>query len=134
MICQWARRRKKININPPYFAKKQLTYATCFAGEPARINARHFVQLDIAKNRELRASGKQGDRLPAFNTTKTLWGCERRVVVTFHPTTTRKKPCYLTRKFERLRTELIEYRRRFNRRHDLTVIYHEGEGLFQCSG
>jgi hypothetical protein len=35
--------------------------------------------------------------------------------VTFNPTTTRKKPCDLTRKVERLRAELIEYRRKRNR-------------------
>jgi hypothetical protein len=41
--------------------------------------------------------------LPAFSTTETLWGCECTVVVTFNPTTARKKRYALTRKVERLR-------------------------------
>jgi transposase len=90
------------------------TYSTYFAEDLARINAKHFVPLDIAKNRQLRASGKEGDLLCAFRTTETLWGLERTVVVTFNPVTMRKKLHDLTRKLERLRAELIEYRRKYN--------------------
>ncbi len=48
------------------------------------------------------ASGKYGDRLCAFRTTEILWGRERTVVVTFNPTTMRKKLYDHTRKLERL--------------------------------
>ena len=90
------------------------TYSTYFAEELARINAKHFVPLDIAKNRQLIASGKEGDRLCAFRTTEILWGSQRTVVVTFNPATMRKKLYDHTRKLERLRDELIEYRRKYN--------------------
>jgi transposase len=46
--------------------------------------------------------------------TEILWGCERTAVVTFNPTTMRKKLYDHTRKLERLRAELIEYRRKYN--------------------
>jgi transposase len=92
------------------------TYSTYFAEDLAQIDTKHFVELDIQKNRQLRALGKDDDVLMAFRTTDTLWGRERTVVVTFNPVTMRKKLYELNRKLERLRAELIEYRRKFNRK------------------
>ncbi len=90
------------------------TYCTCFAEDLARLSAKYFEPLDIAKNRQLLAEGKGGDRLRAFRTTETLWGRKRTVVVTFNPATMRKKLDDLTRKLERLRAELMEYRKKYN--------------------
>ena len=90
------------------------TYSTYFAEHLARLSAKYFDPLDIAKNRQLLADGKEGDRLCAFRTTETLWRRERTVVVTFNPVTMRKKLYDLTRKLERLRAELMEYRRKYN--------------------
>ena len=90
------------------------TYSTYFAEHLARLSAKYFEPLDIAKNRQLAASGKGADMLCAFRTIETLWGHERTVVVTFNPATMRKKLYDLTRKLERLRTELMEYRRKYN--------------------
>lgn len=92
------------------------TYSTYFAEDLARIKPKHFVLLDTAKNRRLAATGKEADRLSAFRTTETLWGRERTVVITFNPATMRKKLYDLTRKLERVRSELIEYRRKYNRK------------------
>ncbi len=50
------------------------TYSTYFAQGLAGINAKHFVELDISKNRELRALGKESDLLRAFRTTETFRG------------------------------------------------------------
>jgi len=90
------------------------TYSTYFAEDLARLGAKYFEPLDIAKNRQLLAEGKGADRLCAFRTSETLWGRERTVVVTFNPTTMRKKLYDHTRKLERLRAELMEYRRKYN--------------------
>ncbi|HYA43203.1 MAG TPA: IS1634 family transposase [Syntrophobacteraceae bacterium] len=92
------------------------TYSTYFAEELARINAKHFVPLDIEKNRQLMAARKEGDRLCALRTTENLWGRERTAVVNFNPLTMRKKLYDFTGKLERLRAELIEYRRKYNRK------------------
>jgi transposase len=90
------------------------TYSTYFAEDLARIKPKHFALLDTPKNRRLAALGKEADRLSAFRTTETLWGRERTVVVTFNPATMRKKLYDLTRKLERVRSELIEYRWKYN--------------------
>ncbi len=52
----------------------------------------------------------------ASRTTETLWGRERSVIITFNPSTMRKKLYDFTRKLERVRSELIEYRRKYNRK------------------
>lgn len=90
------------------------TYSTYFAEDLARLSTKYFDPLDIAKNRQLLDEGKGADRLCAFRTTETLWGRERTVVVTFNPATMRKKLYDHTRKLERLRAELMEYRRKYN--------------------
>jgi transposase len=90
------------------------TYSTYFAEDLARIKPKHFVLLDTAKNSRLAAMGKEGDRLCALRTTETFWGRERTVVVTFNPVTMRKKLYDFTRKLERVRSELIEYRWKYN--------------------
>ncbi|MFP3869351.1 MAG: IS1634 family transposase [Syntrophobacteria bacterium] len=89
------------------------TYSTYFAEELARLDPKHFAVLETGKNRKLLAKGKEEDLLLAYRTTRTLWGRERTVVVTFNPVTRRKKLYDFTKKMERLRTELMEYRRKY---------------------
>jgi transposase len=89
------------------------TYSTYFAEELAELDPKHFAVLETAKNRKLLANGKTEDLLLAYRTTRTLWGRERSVVVTFNPVTQRKKLYQFIKKMERLRTELMEYRRKY---------------------
>ena len=89
------------------------TYATYFAEELARLSAKHFLPVDSPKNCRLQSKGREDDRLTAYRTTRNLWGRERAVVVTFNPVTKRKKIHDFTRKMERVRAELIEYRRKY---------------------
>jgi len=89
------------------------TYSTYFAEELAGLDPRHFVQLDVVKNQKLIGKGKEEDLLSAYRTTRTLWGQERTVVVTFNPVTKRKKLYELNGKLDKIRAELIEYRRRY---------------------
>jgi transposase len=92
------------------------TYSTYFVEEFARLDPKHFHPLEIPKNRTLQEEGREGDRVLAYRGTLTLWGRERTVVVTFNPVTKRKKLYDFTRKMERLRRELIEYRRKYQSR------------------
>ena len=92
------------------------TYSTYFAEEFARLDPKHFRPLEIPRNQALQEEGREGDLLLAYRSTLTLWGRERTVVVTFNPVTKRKKLYDFTRKMERLRSELIEYRRKYQSR------------------
>lgn len=91
------------------------TYSTYFAEELARLSPKHFMPVDTPKNRKLCGKGRQDDQLTAYRTTRNLWGRERTVVVTFNPVTKRKKIHDFTRKMERLRAELIEYRKKYRK-------------------
>lgn len=91
------------------------TYSTYFAEELARLSPKHFTAVDTPKNRKLYAKGRKDDQLTAYRSTRNLWGRERTVVVTFNPVTKRKKIHDFTRKMERVRAELIEYRRKYRK-------------------
>jgi len=92
------------------------TYSTYFAEYLAKRDTKDFVPLDIAKNQKLRARAKQNDLVRAYRTVLNLWGRKRTVVVTFNPSTQRKKLYDFTKKMDRIRTELIEWRRRYNQK------------------
>ena len=90
------------------------TYSLYNAEYEAKRDPESFDVLDIPKNRELTAEGREGDCLRAFRTTITLWGKERTLVITFNPVTKRKKLYNLTKKLDRIRAELLEFRRKYN--------------------
>jgi transposase len=92
------------------------TYSTYFAGYLAKRAPKDFTPLEIAKNQKLRAKGKENDLIKAYRTSLNLWGRKRTVVVTFNPSTQRKKLYDFTKKMDRIRTELLEYRRQYNRK------------------
>ena len=91
------------------------TYSTYFAEALASIDPKHFDDLDIPKNRRLKASGRADDQIKAFRSTLTLWDRERTAVVTFNPATMRKKLYEFTRKMDQLRSALLELRRKYRR-------------------
>jgi transposase len=92
------------------------TYSCYFAEHLATLDPKHFRTLETPKNHKLKHKGKHQDLLKAYRTTMTLWGRPRTVVVTFNPVTKRKKLYDLTRKMDRLRPELIEYRRKYRQK------------------
>ena len=92
------------------------TYSTYFADYLAKRDLKDFIPLEIAKNQTLRVKGKDHDLLKAYRTMLNLWGRKRTVVVTFNPSTQRKKLYEFTKKMDRIRTELLEYRRKYNRK------------------
>ena len=90
------------------------TYSPYYLEYEAKRDPESFVLLDIPKNRELIAKENEEDCLRAYRTTLELWGRSRTLVVTFNPVTKRKKMHDLTRKLDRIRSELLEYRRKYN--------------------
>jgi len=90
------------------------TYSTYFADYLARRDPRDFGLLEIPKNQRLREKERENDLIRAYRTSLNLWGQNRTVVVTLNPTTQRKKHYDFTRKMDRIRGELLEYRRKYN--------------------
>ena len=89
------------------------TYSPYFAEELATMDPKYFLPLDTPKNDRLRKKVREEDQLLAYRSTFMLWGRDRTVVVTFNPVTKRKKLYEFQRKMDHLRTELLEYRRRY---------------------
>ena len=105
--------------NISYFDSRQnihfvTTYSLYYAEYEAKRDIKYFEVLDIPKNHGLIAENKEEDCLRAYRTTLDLWGRKRTLIVTFNPVTKRKKIYDLTKKLDRLRTELLEFRRKFN--------------------
>ena len=90
------------------------TYSPYLAEYEARRNQSSFDILDIPKNRQLVTQQKEENCLRAYRTNIELWGRSRTLVVTFNPVTKRKKIHDLNKKMDRIRAELLEYRRKFN--------------------
>ncbi|MCF8029329.1 MAG: IS1634 family transposase [Desulfohalobiaceae bacterium] len=90
------------------------TYSPYHVEYEAKRDPETFTILDIPKNQELKAKGQDEDCLRAYRTTHHLWGRERTLVVTFNPATKRKKEYDLAKKLDRVRAELLEFRRKYN--------------------
>jgi len=90
------------------------TYSLYYAEYEAKRDPETFEVLDTPKNRRFIAEDNQEDCLRAFRTKIFLWGRERTLVTTFNPVTKRKKIHDLTRKLGRIRTALLEFRRKYN--------------------
>jgi transposase len=92
------------------------TYSTYFAEHLAGLDPKHFAVLDMPKNRRLKAKERSDDMLSAFRTTMEIWGRERTVIVTFNPVTRRKKLYGMSKKLDRIRAELIQFRQKYRDR------------------
>lgn len=90
------------------------TYSPYLAEYEAKRDSGSFDILDIPKNRQLMAKKNEEDCLRAYRTNIEIWGRSRTMVVTFSPVTKRKKIHDLNRKLDRIRAELLEYRRKYN--------------------
>lgn len=89
------------------------SYSPSFADELAGKDVKHFSPLSIPKNLLLRESGDSQQQVLAYRTTGNYWGKERAVVVTYNPKTYRKKQMDFEQKLNRLREELLIYRRNY---------------------
>jgi transposase len=80
------------------------SYSTYFADELAATDLKHFAPLGNTTDAD-------EDRRLAYRTRAVFWGLERTVIVTYNPTTARKKAYTLDAKLDTLRDALLEFRR-----------------------
>ncbi|MBW1996805.1 MAG: transposase [Deltaproteobacteria bacterium] len=92
------------------------TYSTYFAQDLATIPIERFEPLDIPKNLRLVEEGMPEERLLAYRTSGEYWGKKRTVVVTYNPSTARKKNYTLQSKLETLCEELLLIRAKVKER------------------
>jgi transposase len=86
------------------------TYSPYFREDLCNVSLTRFTTVDTEKNRRLIAENKEDDCIVAYRTKAEYWGKERTVVVTFNPTTSRKKTYTLTSNLGKIRQELLEMR------------------------
>lgn len=88
------------------------SYSPYFAPDLARIPLKRFQVLPRPGNQETAEDDEEEDRVLYVETTASLWGRERKVLVTFNPKTFRKKRYDLRDKIQKVRQELFELRRK----------------------
>lgn len=84
-------------------------YSPYFAEELAETDLKHFLPLEIERNRQCDEENRSADKLLAFRTKAEFWGKERSVVVTYNPITARKKNYTFNQKLDTLRNNLLEF-------------------------
>lgn len=84
------------------------TYSTYFAEDLIRRSLKEFSVVDIPKNKEFQAKGREDDQMLAFRTTGTFWGKERVVIVTYSPRTATNQRYQFEKKLLTLRAFLQE--------------------------
>ncbi len=92
------------------------TYSTYFAEELATKSIDYFEPVNTIKNKKLIEEGKPGERLIAFRTKGEYWSKERAVIVTYNPSTARKKSFQLDSKLDLIRKELFSMRTKIQNR------------------
>ncbi len=89
------------------------TYSPYFVEDIAATDLKHFIILDTEKNRKLTKQGRNDDRQLAHRATHELWGQERTVVVTYTPSSYRKRMLKLNEKLSTVRDNLLDFRRKY---------------------
>lgn len=92
------------------------TYSPYFAATLSSLPLSMFKVLAIPKNDRLKEHGAACDQILCYRTKDIFWGKERTVVITYNPSTCRKKRYILEEKLTQVRNTLIEYRRKFHAR------------------
>ena len=84
------------------------TYSTYFAEDLIHKSLKEFSVVDIPRNKEFQAKGREDDQMLALRTTGTFWGKERVVIVTYSPRTATNQRYQLEKKLLTLRAFLQE--------------------------
>jgi transposase len=90
------------------------SYSPHYAEDLIHVDRKHFQVVDTAKNRQLKAKGREDDLLLAWRTSRELWGRERHVVVTYNPRTATKQRYAFEQKMLRLEEEVHLMRHKVN--------------------
>lgn len=102
------------------------TYSPYFVEEIASVDLKHFIMLDLEKNKELIELDQSQECQLAYRTKIDLWGKERSLVVTYSPKLFRKKLFKLDEKLESLRESLLEFRSKYK---EQLPHWRDAEGL-----
>ena len=127
-MCSWNKTKERLTVvfdkgvnsegNIQYIDEHQrvhfiTSYSVYFAEEIAGKDLKHFSPLNTDKNRQLREAGQAAEQVLAYRSAGEFWGKERAVVVTYNPKTYRKKKYDFEQKLERVREDLLQYRRSY---------------------
>lgn len=127
-VCSWSKTKERLTVvfdkgvnsedNIQYIDEHQrvhfiTSYSAYFAEEFAGKDLKHFSPLATPMNQQLRESGQTEEQVLAYRGTGEFWGKARAVIVTFNPRTYRKKKYDFEQKVERIREELLRYRKNY---------------------
>lgn len=127
-MCSWNKTKERLTVvfdkgvnsegNIQYIDEHQrvhfiTSYSVSFAEELSGKDLKHFYPLNTEENLQLRETGQEGEQVLAYRGSGEFWGKERVVVVTYNPRTYRKKKNDFEQRLERLRKELLHYRRSY---------------------
>jgi transposase len=127
-MCSWGKTKERLTVvfdkginaedNIGYIDENQrvhfiTSYSLHLADDLAGKDLKHFSPLSIPKNLLFRESGEEQEQILAYRSTGQYWGKVRSVVVTYSPRTYRKKNIDFEQKLNRLREELLIYRRNY---------------------
>lgn len=127
-VCSWNKTKERLTVvfdkgvnsedNIQYIDEHKrvhfiTSYSAYFAEEFAGKAMEHFSPLSTEMNRQLRESGRTDEQILAYRGTGEFWGKDRAVVVTYNPRTCRKKKYNFEQKLERVREELLRYRKNY---------------------
>jgi len=91
------------------------TYSPFFAEELVQTPLSRFEYVDTPRNEHLLEQDQHEDCMLAWRTQGDFWGKERTVVVTYNPSSARKKNHVLDTRLERLKRELLVMRDKVKR-------------------
>jgi transposase len=89
------------------------SYSVFFAEEFAGKDLQHFSPLNTKNNKQLRESGQADEQVLSYRGMGEFWGKDRAVVVIYNPGAYRKKKCDFEQKIERVREDLLKYRKNY---------------------
>ena len=127
-MCSWNKTKERLTVvfdkginsedNIQYIDEHQrihfiTSYSVFFAEEFAGKDFKHFCPLNTEGNQQLREAGQVEDQVLAYRSAGEFWGKARAVVVTYNPKTYRKKRYDFEQKVERVRDELLKYRKNY---------------------
>ena len=127
-ICSWNKTKKRLTVvfaeganyedNSQYIDEHQWVHfitrdSVLFADEFAGMDLQHFSPLNTEKNKQLLESGQADEQVLSYRGMGEFWGKDRAVVITYNPVTYRKKKYDFEQKIDRVREDLLKYRKNY---------------------
>ncbi len=127
-ICSWNKTKQRLTVvfdegvnseaNIKYIDDQQMgrfitSYPVFLAEEFAGKDLQHFSPLDTENNKHLRESGQADEQVLSYRGMGEFWGKDRAVIVIYNPGAYRKKKYDFEQKIERVREDLLKYRKNY---------------------